>query len=257
VISGVENVREDHMRLRIAHLYPDLLNLYGDRGNLLALSRRCQWRQIDNTVIPISIGDPFLPDAYDIVFMGGGQDHEQNLLHRDLIELKGPLIRQAVADGLVFLCICGGYQMMGQYYEEQDGNRISGIGALDIWTIARPDRMIGDLICQSSHLAGQGRDPVLVGFENHSGRTWLGPSVQPLGSVVRGRGNNGTDQTEGAIYKNVYCTYAHGSFLPKNPDMADYLIETALKRRYAEFQSLAELKNQYEYNARNYLLACK
>ena len=245
------------MKLRIAHLYPDLLNLYGDRGNLLALSRRCQWRQIGCTIVPVSIGDAFLAEQYDLVFMGGGQDHEQNLLHEDLIKAKGPLICQAVADGLVFLCVCGGYQMMGQYYEEQDGNKISGIGALDLWTIARPKRLVGDLVFRSSQLAGQGRDPLLVGFENHSGRTWLGPSVRPLGTVVRGKGNNGMDQTEGAIYQNVYCTYAHGSFLPKNPEITDLLIEKALKRRYSAFGSLDKLNNQFEDNARKYIMTCK
>ena len=245
------------MELRIAHLYPPLLNLYGDRGNLLALQSRCRWRGIGSSVTPVSIGDPFRPDLYDLVFMGGGQDHEQNLLHQDLVMVKGPLIRRAVEEDLVFLGICGGYQMMGLYYEEQDGNRISGIGALNVWTVARPDRMIGDLVCRSEFLAQQGRDPVLVGFENHSGRTWLDSTVKPLAAVVRGRGNNGSDQTEGAIYRNVYCTYSHGSFLPKNPDMADYLLETALKRRYTDFSGLEELDNHYENNARNHLLSCK
>lgn len=245
------------MELRIAHLYPDLLNLYGDRGNLLALQNRCRWRGIDSTVTPVSIGDPFSPDLYDLVFMGGGQDHEQNLLHQDLVRVKGPPIRRAVEEDLVFLCICGGYQMMGHYYEEQDGNRISGIGAIDVWTAARPDRMIGDLVCRSEFLAQQGRDPVLVGFENHSGRTWLDAAVKPLATVVRGRGNNGSDQTEGAIYRNVYCTYSHGSFLPKNPDMTDYLLETALKRRYSDFSGLKKLDDHYENNARNYLITCK
>ena len=245
------------MKLRIAHLYPDLLNLYGDRGNLLALQRRCQWRQIECDIIPLSLGDAFMADQYDLVFIGGGQDHEQDLLHDDLVKAKAPLIRQAVSDGLVFLCVCGGFQMMGQYYEDQNGHRISGIGALDHWTTARADRLIGDLICSSDVLAEQGRDPILVGFENHSGRTWLGPAVRPLGTVVRGRGNNGQDQTEGAIFNNVYCTYAHGSFLPKNPEMTDMLIEKALKRRYSSFEKLAKIDNIFENNASEYILSCK
>ncbi|MDD4139164.1 MAG: glutamine amidotransferase [Eubacteriales bacterium] len=245
------------MELRIAHLYPDLLNLYGDRGNIIALQRRCTWRSIGCSVTDVSIGDVFDASRYDLVFMGGGQDDEQNLLHQDLIENKGPLIRQAVEDGLVFLCICGSYQLMGRYYEEQDGSRISGIGALDLWTQAKPKRLIGDLVARSDFLARQGRDPLLVGFENHSGRTWLGSSVQPLAIVERGFGNNGEDHGEGAIYKNTYCTYAHGSFLPKNPDMADHLIETALKRRFSDMEPLLKLDNLYENNARSFLLSCK
>lgn len=246
-----------NMQLRICHLYPDLLNLYGDRGNLLTLQRRCEWRGIGCSIQPVSLGEPFVAADHDFVFLGGGQDYEQNLLHQDLLEQKGPAIRAAVEDGLVFLCICGGFQLMGRYYEEQDGHRIECLGALDLWTIGRPDRLIGDTIYKSEFLAGQGLDPMLVGFENHSGRTFLGPQVQPLAQVVKGGGNNGQDQTEGAIYKNVYCTYSHGSFLPKNPDMADYLIKTALKRRFPEIGDLSKLDNQLENNARGALMTCK
>jgi lipid II isoglutaminyl synthase (glutamine-hydrolysing) len=245
------------MELRIAHLYPDLLNLYGDRGNLTAIYRRCEWRQVTCTIMGISLDQPFEADQYDLVFLGGGQDYEQTILYHDLVEKKGPAIRSAVEAGMVFLCICGGYQLMGRYYEKQDGKKIEGMGALDLWTIAKKTRLIGDTVYKSSFLASKGRDPILVGFENHSGRTWLGPSVQPLAAVVRGHGNNGADHTEGAIYKNVYCTYSHGSFLPKNPNMTDYLIETALKRRYKDISSLKKLDNTFENNARNSLLSCK
>lgn len=245
------------MHLRIVHLYPDLLNLYGDRGNLITLQKRCQWRGIGCTVTPVSLSQPFQAGECDLVFLGGGQDYEQNLLHRDLLEQKGPAIRAAVDDGLVFLCICGGYQLMGRYYEEQDGRRIDCLGAIDIWTVGQSRRMIGDTRYHSAFLAGRGLDPLLVGFENHSGRTRLGPGVRPLATVIKGGGNNGEDKTEGAIYKNVYCTYSHGSFLPKNPDMADYLIETALKRRFPDFGQLDPLDHTLEDNARNYLLSCK
>lgn len=244
------------MDLRICHLYPDLLNLYGDRGNLITLKQRCLWRGIACTITPISLGDSFAASDYDLVFMGGGQDYEQNLLYEDLIEQKGAAIRAAVEDDLVFLCICGGYQLMGRYYEEQDGHRIDCLGAIDIWTIGRPDRLIGNTIYEAAWLSDLGCDPVLVGFENHSGRTYLGPLVRPLAKVRKGGGNNGDDQTEGAIYKNTYCTYSHGSFLPKNPDMADYLIETALKRRYPEVKGLPPLDNQMSENARRYLINC-
>ncbi|HBP37757.1 MAG TPA: glutamine amidotransferase [Clostridiales bacterium] len=245
------------LQLRICHLYPDLLNLYGDRGNILALQRRCAWRGIESRVAAVSLGQPFIASDYDLVFLGGGQDYEQNLLHRDLLEQKGPAIRDAVGDGLVFLCICGGYQLMGQYYEEQDGHRIECLGAIDIWTVARPDRMIGDTIYHSAFLEERGLDPLLVGFENHSGRTSLGPQVRPLARVVKGCGNNGQDHSEGAVCQNVICTYSHGSFLPKNPQMADYLIYTALSRRYGPLEPLAELPQILEENARKVLLSCK
>ncbi len=244
------------LALQICHLYPDLLNLYGDRGNLLTLKQRCAWRGIDCTITPVSLGDTFDPDSFDLVFMGGGQDYEQNLLYEDLLEQKGAAIRTAVEQGLVFLCICGGFQLMGLFYEEQDGHKIDGLGALNLWTVGRPDRLIGNTIHEAPILAERGSDPVLVGFENHSGRTFLGTGVQPLARVRKGGGNNGDDQTEGAIYKNVYCTYSHGSFLPKNPAMADHLIEIALKRRYPAFEKLEPLDDRLAENARNYLLNC-
>lgn len=246
-----------NLKLRICHLYPDLLNLYGDRGNLLTLQRRCEWRGIGCTIQSISLGDPFDANEYDLVFLGGGQDYEQNLLHQDFLEIKGPAIQAAVEDGLIFLCICGGYQLMGRYYEEQDGHRIECLGALDLWTVGQSDRLIGDIVCQSDFLSEKGLDPMLVGFENHSGRTFLGPEVKPLARVIKGGGNNGQDQTEGAIYKNVYCTYSHGSFLPKNPDMADLLIKTALERQAKQPVELIKLNNQFENNARSALMTCK
>ena len=245
------------MHLRIAHLYPELLNLYGDRGNLITLRQRCAWRDIACSVHPVGLDQPFTASDYDLVFIGGGQDYEQNLLHADLLERKGPAIRAAVEDGLVFLCICGGYQLMGHEYVEHDGRRIECLGAIDVRTEAQSRRMIGDTVYHSDFLAGQGLSPQLVGFENHSGRTWLGPTVQPLAKVVKGGGNNGVDGTEGAIYKNVFCTYSHGSFLPKNPDMADWLIFQALKRKNLMSWPLTKLDDSLAENARNYLLTCK
>ena len=245
------------MHLRIAHLYPELLNLYGDRGNLITLRQRCAWRDIACSVHPVGLDQPFTASDYDLVFIGGGQDYEQNLLHADLLERKGPAIRAAVEDGLVFLCICGGYQLMGHEYVEHDGRRIECLGAIDVRTEAQSRRMIGDTVYHSDFLAGQGLSPQLVGFENHSGRTWLGPTVQPLAKVVKGGGNNGVDGTEGAIYKNVFCTYSHGSFLPKNPDMADWLIFQALKRKNPISWPLTKLDDSLAENARNHLLTCK
>jgi hypothetical protein len=245
------------MHLRIAHLYPELLNLYGDRGNLITLQRRCEWRGIECSVQPVSLNQPFAASEYDLVFIGGGQDYEQNLLHEDLLVRKGPAIRAAVEDGLVFLCICGGYQLMGHEYVEHDGRRIVCLGAIDVRTEAQSKRMIGDTIYHSDFLAEKGLSPQLVGFENHSGRTWLGPTVRPLARVIKGGGNNGEDGTEGAIYRNVYCTYSHGSFLPKNPSMADWLIYLALKRQNEVDWPLSDIDDTLSENARKHLLTCK
>lgn len=243
------------MKLRIGHLYPDLLNLYGDRGNLIALRQRCLWRGIECEIRPLSLGQPFIASEYDLLFLGGGQDHEQNLLLNDLIDLKGPALREAIEDNLPVLCVCGGYQLMGRYYQEANGRRIEGLGVLDLYTEARLDRMIGDVIAEAPVLAEQKKDALLIGFENHSGRTWLGAGVRPLAQVRTGHGNNGQDQTEGAVYKQVYGTYLHGSFLPKNPEMADWLILKALQSKNRELEVLAPLPSEMENRTRQSILA--
>lgn len=243
--------------IRIAHLYPDLLNLYGDRGNLIALQQRLAWRGIRSVVEPLGLGTDYVPELYDFVFMGGGQDYEQSLLHADLIAGKGPAIRAAVEQGRVFLCICGGYQLMGQYYRTHEGNMIECLGIMDHYTEAGHKRLIGDTIYEAPILSENGLPNRLYGFENHSGRTILGKGVRPLATVVRGYGNNGDDKTEGAIFGNVFCTYSHGSFLPKNPAMADFLILTMLQRRLPGLAGLPPLDDVLENNARNYLETCK
>lgn len=242
--------------IRIAHLYPDLLNLYGDRGNLISLQKRMAWRGIESVVEAVGLDTHYDPERYDLTFMGGGQDYEQSLLHADLIGQKGPAIREAVMQDRVFLCICGGYQLMGQYYRTNDGTMIECLGIMDLYTEAGSVRLIGDTVYESTLLAENGYSGRLYGFENHSGRTRLGPAVRPLATVIRGFGNNGEDQTEGAIYKNVYCTYSHGSFLPKNPEMTDFLIVKAVQRRLPDFQRLPELENTIEKNARDYIETC-
>jgi len=256
VVTRQQDLMKNQEPIRIAHLYPDLLNLYGDRGNLITLQKRMAWRGIDSVVEPVGLNESYDPKRYDITFIGGGQDYEQSLLHADLIHEKGPAIRQAVMQERVFLCICGGYQLMGQYYRTHDDAMIDCLGIMDLYTEAGNKRLIGDTVYESALLAESGFDARLYGFENHSGRTMLGPGVRPLATVVRGYGNNGEDQTEGAIYKNVYCTYSHGSFLPKNPDMADYLIYKAIERRIPSFGQLPKLDNTIENNARNYLETC-
>ena len=241
-------------KIRLCHLYPDLLNLYGDRGNILALIRRTSLRGIDMEVEAVSIGENFDPNRYDMIFLGGGQDAEQNILRSDLVSVKGEQIKEAVAKDKVFLCICGGYQMMGHFYEEHDGHKIECLGAINIWTVGKKSRFIGDTV-YSSELFPE--SAVLYGFENHSGRTYLGEGVKPLAKVLAGSGNNGEDETEGAIYKNVYCTYSHGSFLPKNPAMTDFLIKRALEVQKGETYNLSPLSTEVEDFARNALPTCK
>ena len=218
------------MELNICHLYPDILNLYGDRGNIITMNRRLEDRGIRVNIEECSIGQPLDIDRHDIFFIGGGQDFEQEVLLRDLAAGKGRDIRSAVEDEKVFLAICGGYQMLGQYYKTWDGSQLDFIGAINIHTIGAKERMIGNYMFRTTP---ESSGSVVVGFENHSGKTYLGEDVAPLGMVLKGYGNNGEDQTEGARYKNVFATYSHGSLLPKNPVLCDFILQTALIRRAA------------------------
>ena len=217
------------MELGICHLYPEALNLYGDRGNILCMKKRLEWRGIDVTVDGCDIGEKRDLTKYDLFFIGGGQDFEQEVLLSDLASGKADAIRSAVEDGKTFLTICGGYQMLGSYYETYDGKRCDFIGALDLYTLGSRQRMIGNYKFQCGPESG---GSVVVGFENHSGKTWLGSGVQPLGKVLAGFGNNGEDGSEGARYKNVFGTYSHGPLLPKNPAFCDHILLTALQRKY-------------------------
>lgn len=217
------------MELKICHMYPDVLNLYGDRGNVICMTQRLKWRGIGASVTKLPIGDSLPLSGFDLVFIGGGQDFEQQVLLSDLHRGKDQEIKAAIADGIPFLTICGGYQMLGSYYETYDGQRCDFIGALDLYTIGSKTRMIGNYKFKCAGAAG---GSVVVGFENHSGKTRLGSGVEPLGMVLSGFGNNGEDSTEGAHYKNVFGTYSHGPLLPKNPAFCDFLLKTALERKY-------------------------
>lgn len=219
------------MEISICHLYPDVLNLYGDRGNILCLRRRLEWRGIGCRVDHVRLGETRSLAGYDLFFIGGGQDFDQEVLLEDLRSKKGPEILAALDDGKTFLCICGGYQMMGHYYETADGQKCEFLGAIDFHTVGGRKRMIGNYAFELGQEAG---GTTVVGFENHSGRTLLAGGVAPLGTVLRGYGNNGRDRTEGAHYKNAFCTYSHGPVLPKNPAFADHLIRTALVRKYGD-----------------------
>ena len=236
------------MELKLCHLYPDILNLYGDRGNVICMEHRLRWRGIDVTTTGVSIGEPLHAADYDLFFIGGGQDFEQEVLLGDLGGGKADEIKAAVADGKTFLAICGGYQMLGAYYKTWDGVQCDFIGALDLYTIGSKERMIGNFMFTCEELNGQ----TVVGFENHSGKTYLGSGVRPMGKVLTGHGNNGEDGGEGARYNNVFATYSHGCLLPKNPVLCDHILTTALVQKYGTAQ-LEPLDDTLEQNAHLYM----
>ena len=229
-------------QLRICHLYPEVLNLYGDRGNIRCLQQRLLWRNIDCEITQVKIGDRADLSAFDLFFIGGGQDFEQEVLLGDLKSGKAAEIRAAIEDGKNFLCICGGYQMLGHYYETYEGVKCEFLGAIDFYTVGGKVRMIDNYAFRLGEESG---GSTVVGFENHSGRTYLGPGVKPLGTVLKGYGNNGEDKTEGVRYKNVFGSYSHGPILPKNPELCDEILRSALERRYGR-ADLSPLEDRFE-----------
>lgn len=233
------------MRINICHLYPDLMCIYGDRGNVITLKRRCEWYGLDVRVRNVLIGDRISFNEEDVIFLGGGQDKEQRLISADLQGVKGELLRTAAERGVACLGICGGFQLFGHYYQTAEGEKIPGISIFDAWTIAGDRRMIGNAVVETQLPSGQSQ--LIVGFENHAGKTYLG-KVKPFGKVKIGFGNNGEDGLEGAFYRNAIGTYLHGSLLPKNPWLADYIIFAALRRKYGEVP-LPALDNRLEGEA--------
>lgn len=239
-----------HRRLNILHLYPEHMNLYGDRGNVLALSRRAMWRQIPSEVLVREVGEAIDWDAVDLVFMGGGEDSHQSRIADDFLAL-GPELASHLRDGLPMLAICGAYQLLGRYYKTTDGTELPGVGYLDVWTEPGPSRAIGDVVTDTTLPI---EPSSLVGFENHGGRTFLGERVQPLGRVKLGQGNNGQDGTEGAVHNHVIGTYLHGSLLPKNPHLADLLIRWAFLYR-GEDEPLVGISEGEEMAAHQIIVA--
>jgi lipid II isoglutaminyl synthase (glutamine-hydrolysing) len=232
--------------VRICYLYPRLLSVAGDRGNLFALVQRCAWRGIRCSVTEADVG--VVPDfaQSDLILMHGGQDREMTAAARDLAAKAGPL-REAIETDAVVLAVCAGYQLLGRHYTPPDGPLIQGLGVLDVTTQGGPTRFIGHVAAECD--LGSGSQHQLVGFENHSGRTYLGSDAKPLGRVVAGAGNNGEDRTEGARYREVYATYLHGPVLPKNPWLADHLLSRALAHRYQDFSPLSPLTDETETRA--------
>lgn len=213
-------------QIRLGHLYPGLMNVYGDRGNVICLQRRARKRGIDLLVTPLEAGQSFEPGDYDIFFIGGAQDREQRLVADDLVKLKAAPLREAVQDGAVLLAVCGGYQLAGHFYRGAEGEELAGAAIFDMQTVhpgPTARRLIGNLVATW-------QEGTLVGFENHGGRTYLGAGVEPLARVISGYGNDGSSGFEGAHFRNAFGTYLHGPLLPKNPAFADFLLALALQR---------------------------
>lgn len=235
------------MELNICHLYPDLLNVYGDIGNILILKYRAEKRGIKVTLHNVSLKEKFCAQKYDIVLFGGGQDYEQSIVSSDLNETKRFSLEEYIESEKVLLCICGGYQLLGSYYTTPQGEKLKGLNLLPIYTEGGNTRFIGNTVVHNEEF-----DEFYVGFENHSGRTYIG-NLKPLGKVLAGFGNNGEDGFEGCIYKNVFCTYFHGSLLSKNPELADRMIKSALENRYGSIE-LSPLNDELEFKAKNFII---
>jgi len=279
--------------LTIGWLYPDLMSTYGDRGNIIVLTKRCEWRGIHVKVQPITLDTKSqILNTCDLLFMGGAQDKEQEIVNQDLQKKKGDLLTKAIEDNTPGLFVCGAYQFLGKYYKTAEGTKLPGLGTFDIHTIhpgENSERLIGNIIIQpfsilnsdqtnktkmssptrsgiqeidsrlsfgnTQDMRGNDKEIVFVGFENHGGRTYLGKDVKPFGRVITGFGNNGEDGTEGMIYKNSIGTYLHGPVLPKNPELADFLLEKALEKKYGKMELLKPLPRILSEKAKNVLIS--
>jgi len=232
--------------LRLLALYPEQMNIYADRGNILFLQRRCEWRGIGFAYSAAGLGEGFDPGGHDFLYLGGGQDRDQVAVAADMVESKREEIASAVEDGAAMLAVCGGYQLLGHSYQLGE-ERLPGLGIADLETVREPGpRLIGNVAIEVDLGAGE---RTLAGFENHGGRTYLGAEAQPLGRVLKGCGNNGKDGFEGVRQGNLVGTYLHGPLLPKNAWLADHLIALALERRYGERPELAPLDDELELAA--------
>jgi lipid II isoglutaminyl synthase (glutamine-hydrolysing) len=231
------------MELRLLALYPDQMNIYADRGNILFLAHRCEWRGIGFAYASAGPGEGFDPSEHDLIYIGGGQDRDQLMVAGDMVETKRDSLAEAVDDGAALLAVCGGYQLLGESYQ-LGTEKVEGLGLADLRTIREPgERLIGNVAIETD--LGDGRR-ILAGFENHGGRTYLGPDAEPLGRVVKGFGNNGKDHLEGVRRNNMIGTYLHGPLLPKNAWLADLLVALALGRRYGEVPDLQPLDDELE-----------
>ncbi len=241
------------MKLSIAWLYPDLMSTYGDRGNVIVLEKRCLWRGIDATIVPITLESKVMSlMSCDLIFMGGAQDRQQKLVGKDFLENKAPVVKEMVEKGIPALFVCAAYQFVGHYYKPYQGEKIPGAGIFDLYTEHPGDqakRLIGNVTAEIIS-----SKKTIVGFENHGGRTYLGKTLAPFARVKRGFGNNGVDGYEGAMYKNSIGSYFHGPLLPKNPHIADWLIEKALAVKYGKATLLQALDDSLEWQAHSQMV---
>jgi len=235
------------VKIRVAHLYPDYLNIYADRGNIAVFARRAAWRGHELDVDAIGMGEAVRVGAHDLYYVGGGQDREQALVAHDLAAKAG--VREAVEAGAALLAVCGGYQLLGRFYRERSGAELPGVGLFPLYTITGERRMIGDVLLECELAPGERR--TLAGFENHAGRTMLDSGVQPLGRVVTGFGNDGESGYEGCRVRRAIGTYLHGPLLPRNPWLADWLLGAALAHRTdaADVVPLEPLPDALEHEA--------
>lgn len=244
------------MNLKIGWLYPDLMSTYGDRGNVIILQKRCQWRGIDANIVPITL-ETRNSELYNcnLIFMGGAQDRQQKLAGSDFLNNKGPIVKELIEKNIPALFVCAAYQFAGHYYRPYQGKDIRGAGIFDLYTVHPGDqakRLIGNVVAEIIS-----DKKTIVGFENHGGRTYLGKNIKPFAKVLKGFGNNGEDGYEGAVYKNAIGSYFHGPLLPKNPHLADLLIKRALEVKYKKKIDLPLLNDHLEYQAHNFILTEK
>lgn len=245
--------------INITHLYPDLMNIYGDIGNVIALKKRAEWRGLKVRINNVHLNEP-IPKQTDLYFMGGGQDRDQMKIYKDFLDKKNRLAKDIEANK-PFLAVCGALQLLGKFFVSGEGEKITGLGILDLKTVAPSntvqDRCIGNIAAKlNDRFIDKNKISIetIVGFENHIGQTILGNKVKALGYVLEGDGNNKRDKTEGVLYKNTLGTYLHGSFLPKNPHIADFLLKQALLVKYDDLQDLNDLDNTEEFAAHQYIL---
>ncbi|MBK5218290.1 MAG: glutamine amidotransferase [Thermoleophilia bacterium] len=231
------------MELRVLSLYPEQMNIYADRGNIVFLQRRCEWRGIDFSHAGAGPGEPVDPTAHDLFYIGGGQDRDQRMVAKDMVASKREALADATGDGAVLLAVCGGYQLLGHSYQ-LDEEKLPGLGLAELETVREPGpRLIGNVAIEVDLGSGP---RILAGFENHGGRTYLGEGAVALGTVIEGKGNNGRDGREGVRHDNLIGTYLHGPLLPKNAWLADHLIALALERRYGTRPELEPLDDAFE-----------
>lgn len=244
--------------IKIAWLYPELMNTYGDRGNIIVLQKRCEWRGIDVVIENISIdSDPALLETCDLIFMGGAQDTQQEIVNDDLFTKKGKLLKEKVENNTPGLFICGAYQFLGKYYITADNKKLPGLGIFPCFTEnpgSNAPRLIGNVIASIAHSQSDLPITPIVGFENHGGRTYLENPSQAFAHIQKGFGNNGKDLTEGIIYKNAIGSYLHGPILPKNPELADWLIQKTLEIKYKKSIKLTQLDDSIEKRTKDNLI---